>query len=181
MKALAPLAGKPLLRHVIDCMARQVNRIMLSVEQPGEAFDVFQLQQVPDRLPDGGPLGGLLAGLQALDDASEWLVLVPCDAPFIPPDLATGLLKCALASERPGAVIRYEAEIQPTFSIWHRSVTPKLEQAVLEEGMGGFKQFLRVFEVAELEWLPSKPSPFFNINDRDALREAGRLLGASQG
>lgn len=181
MKALAPLGGKPLLRHVIDRMAPQVSTLMLSVEQPCEELDVYQLQQVPDHVPDGGPLGGLLAGLQALGEGSDWLVLVPCDAPFIPRDLAAGLLNCAVASERPGAVIRYQAEVQPTFSIWHRSIKAKLEQAVQEQGMGGFKQFLRVCDAAGLDWPPSEPSPFFNINDRDALREAGRLLGASPG
>jgi len=78
--------------------------------------------------------------------------------------------------DQPGCVVHYEAEIQPTFSIWHRRLLPRLEKAVLEESMAGFKQFLRGTEVAILEWKPSHPVPFFNINDPDALAEAGRLL-----
>ena len=175
VKALLPLAGKPLLRHVIDRVNPQVDRLMLSVGQTSEAFEAFGLHQVVDPKPDGGPLGGLLSALQMIGPGHDWLLLVPCDAPFVPPDLAAKLLICALASARPGAVVCYESEIQPTFSIWNRNILPRLERAVLEQGMAGFKQFLSVTDLAELDWPRSEPSPFFNINDQDALLEAGGL------
>jgi molybdopterin-guanine dinucleotide biosynthesis protein A len=175
VKALLPLAGKPLLRHVVDRVNPQVDRLMLSVGQTSEAFEAFGLHQVVDPQPDGGPLGGLLSALQVIGPGHDWLLLVPCDAPFVPPDLAARLLACALASARPGAVVCYESEIQPTFSIWNRNLLPRLELAVLEQGMAGFKQFLSVIELAELEWPRSEPSPFFNINDQDALLAASGL------
>jgi len=175
VKALLTLAGKPLLRHVIDRVDPQVDKLLLSVERPAAAFDTFGLPQVADPVPDGGPLGGLLAALQTMGTGHDWLLLVPCDAPFLPPDLAARLLACALASQLPGAVVRYESEIQPTFSIWNRTILPRLEHAVLEQGVAGFKQFLSVNKLAELNWTRSVPSPFFNINDQDALLKASRL------
>jgi molybdopterin-guanine dinucleotide biosynthesis protein A len=176
VKSLLPLGDRPLLRHVIDRVGPQVDELLLSVERPSEAFESFGLPQLADPAPDCGPLGGLLSALQRAGPGHDWLLLVPCDAPFIPADLAPELLACALASARPGAVIRYESEIQPTFSIWSRRVLPRLERAVLEQGMAGIKQFLNVTRLAELDWPRSEPSPFFNINDRDALLEANRLL-----
>ena len=181
VKALESLAGKPLLSHVIDRISPQVNTLLLSVERHCDALGVFGLLQVADQVPDGGPLGGLLAGLRMMDTDCDWLLLVPCDAPFIPAGLAAGLLHCAEGSGQAGAVIRYQSEIQPTFSIWHRSVTPRLERAVDEEGMGGFKQFLKAVDVAELDWPKSEPSPFFNINDKDALLEASSRVSAVSG
>jgi len=175
VKALLPLGDRPLLRHVIDRVNPQVDELLLSVERPSEAFEVFGLPQVEDPEPDGGPLGGLLSAMQLMSPGHDWLLLVPCDAPFIPPDLAPRLLACALASAKLGAVVYYESEIQPTFSIWSRSILTRLEQAVLEEGMAGIKQFLKVVELADLDWPGSVPSPFFNINDQDALLEASHL------
>jgi len=175
VKALLPLGGKPLLQHVIDRVNSQVNELLLSVELSTEAFEAFGLSQVEDPEPDGGPLAGLLSAMQKMSPGHEWLLLVPCDAPFVPVDLAASLLACALESVRPGAVVRYQSEIQPTFSIWSRSNLPQLEQAVLEDGMAGIKQFLNVVELAELDWPCSEPSPFFNINDQDALLKAKRL------
>jgi len=175
VKALLPLGDKPLLRHVIDRVNPQVGRLFLSVERPSEAFEAFGLPQVEDPEPDGGPLGGLLSTMQQMSWNHDWLLLVPCDAPFIPSDLAAKLLACALDSARPGAVVCYESEIQPTFSIWSRSILPQLEPAVLEDGMAGIKQFLNVVELAELGWPGSEPSPFFNINDQDTLLKASHL------
>lgn len=177
LKALARLAGKPLIRHVIDRVQPQVQSLALSVEKYHPDFAAFGLPQVEDPVPGNrGPLGGLLSALANLETGCDWMLLVPCDAPFLPLDLAIRLMECALDDDQAGCVVHYEAEIQPTFSIWHRRLLPRLEKAVLEESMAGFKQFLRGTEVAILEWKPSHPVPFFNINDPDALVEAGRLL-----
>ncbi len=177
IKALAPLNGKPLIGHVIDRLQSQVRSLALSVEKYHPDFAAFGLQQVEDPAPGKrGPLGGLLSAMANMETGCDWMLLVPCDAPFLPLDLAIRLMECALDDDQAGCVVRYEGEIQPTFSLWHRRLLPRLEKAVLEERMAGFKQFLRGNEVAILEWKPSHPAPFFNINDPDALAEAGRLL-----
>lgn len=181
VKALLPLGEKPLLRHVIDRVNPQVDQLFLSVERPSAEFAAFGLRQVADPEADGGPLGGLLSALQNMGSSFDWLLLVPCDAPFIPCDLAVKLLACAVAEQRPGAVARYESEIQPTFSVWNRSVLQQLESAIFEQEMAGFKQFLAVHQLSELDWPSSEPAPFFNINDQDALLRAGRLLESASG
>lgn len=179
-KALLPLAGKPMLSHVIDRVRPQVTDLALSVERRSDAFGTFGLRQLPDLKPDRGPLMGLMAALQWMNPDCDWLLLVPCDAPFVPRDLAERLHDSAVESGLPGALVRYEGEIQPTFSLWHASILPRLEQAVTAEGLSGFKQFLRGARLAEREWSPSSPSPFFNINDREALLRAGRLINDSE-
>lgn len=185
-KALLPLAGKPMIQHVIDRVQPQVHCLVLSVEQPSSAFEPFKLPQVADPLPGScGPLVGLLSALQHIRRQYEWLLLVPCDAPFVPRDLAARLLEQASAGTRPGALVRCGTEDQPTFSLWNRSIIPRLEQAVLDEGVAGFKQFLQVVELARLDW-PQQESaqhvtPFFNINDQQALEEARRLIQSTSG
>jgi molybdopterin-guanine dinucleotide biosynthesis protein A len=61
------------------------------------------------------------------------------------------------------------------FSIWHVSMRPALEDAVKVEGMGGFREFLGSRTHGVLDWPEADGNPFFNINDRRALREAERL------
>lgn len=178
VKALLPLGGKPLLQHVIDRVRPQTAQLILSVERPSKAFEEFGLRQIADPEPDRGPLMGLLCAMQFMEPAHRWLLLVPCDAPFLPVDLAARLLAIALDSNRPAAVVRYESQIQPTFSVWRRDLLPWLERGVREQGMAGLKQFMEVTKPAELDWKPTAQSPFFNVNDHDALLEAGSLLGS---
>ena len=177
IKALAPLSGKPLIRYVIDCLHPQVQSLVLSVEKYSSDFAAFGLAQVEDPSPGSrGPLGGLLSALANMDAGCDWMLLAPCDAPFLPRDLAVRLLNCAIEEGQRACVVRYEAEVQPTFSLWHRDLLPRLEHAVLAEGMAGFKQFMRCTPVALLDWESSEKSPFFNINDPGALIRARRLL-----
>lgn len=176
-KALAPLGGKPLIRHVIDRLRPQVRTLVLSVEKHVLDLEAIGLPQVEDPSPGSrGPLGGLLSALTNMEMGCEWMLLAPCDAPFLPLELAERLLNCALDNDQAGCVVRYDSEIQPTFSLWHRRLLPRLQEAVLEGDMAGFKQFLRDTPVATLDWESSDLSPFFNVNDPDALVEAARLL-----
>ncbi len=176
-KALAPLGGKPLIRHVIERLRPQVRSLVLSVDQQVPEFEAFGLPQVEDPAPGSrGPLGGLLSALANMETDCDWMLLAPCDAPFLPLELAERLLNCALEHDQAGCAVRYHGETQPTFSLWHRRLLPRLEEAVLERGTAGFKQFLRGTPLAVLDWEPSDPSPFFNINEPDALVEAARLL-----
>jgi molybdopterin-guanine dinucleotide biosynthesis protein A len=177
VKAHKPLAGIPLIQHVINRIQPQVSRLTLSVEHIRADYDCYGLKQIADPRPGScGPLGGLQAAMAELDAKVEWLLLVPCDAPFLPLDLAIHLRTQALDSFMEAAVVSYQSELQPTFSIWNRSLLPALSASVLEQGMGGFKQFIDHHPVAVLDWKYSDISPFFNINDSGKMAEANLIL-----
>jgi len=177
IKAQQILGGQTLIQHVIDRIKPQVDPLMLSVEEVSIDFAPYGLQQLADPEPgSNGPLGGLLSALSNLNKHQDWLLLAPCDAPFLPLDLGQKLKGQAVEMEAQGCMVSYQSEVQPTFSIWNRSLLPELKSAVLEQGMGGFKQFLRVHNLAVLDWDESDISPFFNINDPGALAEAKRLM-----
>jgi len=183
-KATMALTGRPLLAHVIDRVKPQVQELVLSVESHSQELAGFGLEQVTDPTPGhGGPLGGLLSALRFTAPRHEWLLLAPCDAPFLPLDLGERLHQLALSSGRAGCVIRLGGEVQPTFSIWNRSLLPDLESAVLGQGKSGFKQYLDSAPLALLDWQQRaahsmEPPPFFNINDPAALEEAEQMCSS---
>jgi len=178
-KALAELNGKPLMQHVIDRLKAQVSSLAISVESENPAFARFGLPQVPDpRAGSLGPLGGLMAGLEALPPGGDYLMLAPCDAPFVPFDLAQRLMEQLELSGRAGCMVRYEEELQPTFSLWHRRVLPDVRSAVLEQGLAGFKQLIAGVRISILDWAPEAVSPFFNVNTPEDLARAKALLNS---
>jgi molybdopterin-guanine dinucleotide biosynthesis protein A len=181
VKANLPLAGTTLLRHVIDRVAPQVGRLVLSVAAAAPEFEYTGLEQVVDPRPGhNGPLGGLLSALQWISGSYEWLLLVPCDAPFLPRNLGERLHRQALETGRAGCVARYEGVVQPTFSIWNCSLLPRLSESVMDRGVAGFKPFLEAEPQAILDWEVTEPSPFFNVNDAPALEKAECLLGSKE-
>ena len=176
-KGLQPLAGQALLSHVIARLQPQCSHLLLSVEVIDSCWDAFGLEQVADpRSGSQGPLGGLLAALQVMHGNSDWLLLVPCDAPFLPLNLAEQLASAAAAENAPVALVSYQQQWQPTFSLWHRCLLPELHAAVLQQGQRGLKEFLSTQAAAVLEWENQQPNPFFNINTMDDLTVAAALL-----
>ena len=178
-KALVALNGQPLMQHVIARMRPQVSSLVISVDRKNPEFEAFGLPQVTDpRQGSCGPLGGLLSALDAAPQDRDQLLLVPCDAPFLPLDLGQRLLEALTRSGLAGCVVRYEDELQPTFSLWHRRLLPELRRAVLDDGLAGFKQFFKTVPVSVLDWAPAEVSPFFNVNSPDDLARAHSILDA---
>lgn len=89
-KGLLPLRGQPLIAWVLARLALQVDEVLISANRNLEQYQSLGYPVLTDPLPDfPGPLAGLL---RALETASNPLVLsVPCDTPFLPPDLVNRL------------------------------------------------------------------------------------------
>lgn len=178
-KALQNLAGRPLLSHVITRIQGQCSGVYLSVESIDPLWERFGLPQIADtQAGSNGPLGGVLAALEAIKQQSDWLLLVPCDAPFLPLDLAKCLSQLAQAEQSSAALVAYQDQWQPTFSLWRVDLLPALRTAVEEQGQRGLKEFLLTQSPAVLDWPEQQPSPFFNINRPQDLTEAAALLDA---
>ena len=118
-KGLQLLHGKPMVAPCIARLAPQVDEILINANQNLEAYARFGHRVVPDAIGGfAGPLAGLHAGLGA---ASHPLVLtVPCDSPFLPPDLFSRL-KSEL-HENDLAVAKTGDQPHPVFALVRCSV-----------------------------------------------------------
>ena len=178
-KALLDLKVQPLLAHVIARLQTQTGLLVLSCESKTDAFDEFGLPVVPDLLPQHrGPLTGLYSALQYLADSGEnnGLVLCPCDAPFIPDNLVQTLLDTHQRDTESVVVVSYQGVLQPTFSMWQNHHLPAIDDAVVNRGMGGLKHVLRSLPHMIVEWPPTEPTPFFNVNTPADLQTAKTWL-----
>jgi molybdenum cofactor guanylyltransferase len=166
-KAFTPLAGQAMIHHVLQRLRPQVDGVLLCVDEAEPRFAALGGTLVIDIVRSHrGPLTGLCSALRALetDATTQWLVLVPCDAPFLPHDLADRLLDAALAQATLVATAHYEGHAQPTFSAWHMDTLPAIEAAVLNRGQGGLMHMLDQLPHALVDWSPRQPPPFFNVN-----------------
>lgn len=110
-KGLLPWRGGTLAAHAVARLAPQVARVAVSANRNLAAYAALGLPVVRDAAPAGGatpydgPLAGVLAAFQS-DEATAglpWLAVVPCDVPFIPPDLVARLSGALGGSAAPAA------------------------------------------------------------------------------
>ena len=93
-KGLLDLHGVPLALRVARRLAPQVNALLLSANRHPGRYRALGFDPMTDGpYADSGPLAGIRAGLAAC--ATDWLLAVPCDMPFVPLDLCHRLLGAA--------------------------------------------------------------------------------------
>lgn len=176
-KALRPLAGRPMLGHVIARIGPQVARLALNANGEPSRFAAFGLPIVADSVADfAGPLAGILAGLDwaAALPGCQRLVSLPADAPFLPRDLVEKL-DAALARE--GALIAVAASggrTHPVAALWPLGLGEALRSA-LAAGERKIDRFTAAYRLAVVEWPVAPCDPFFNANTPEELAEAERL------
>lgn len=90
-KGLLTWRGQSLAAHVAQRLRPQVGRLLISCNRNEPFYATLGDATVFDNRTDfQGPLAGLEAAAPQI--GSEFLVIVPCDMPLLPPDLAQRLL-----------------------------------------------------------------------------------------
>ena len=166
-KGLQLLHGKPMVAEVIARLAPQVDEILINANQNPEAYARFGYRVVPDAVGGfAGPLAGLHAGMSA---ASHPLVLtVPCDSPFLPPDLFFRLHKNM--GEKDLAVAKTGDQPHPVFALVRSAVLKNLENFLAGGGrkIDAWYASLEVIEVS----FDDEADAFRNINTPEELKSA---------
>lgn len=91
-KGLIPYKDKPLIEHVINAIKNQVDDIVISANRNIESYKRYSTSVVGDSTQDyQGPLAGIAACLSHC--RHKYILVVACDMPNLPADLATRLFK----------------------------------------------------------------------------------------
>jgi molybdopterin-guanine dinucleotide biosynthesis protein A len=180
-KPLRYLAGRPLLAHVVERMAPQLD--LLALNGAAEAFGDWGLPVIEDPIPRAGPLAGILAGmewLRGLDPEAARILTVPVDTPFLPFDL---LARLSLARDSAGAEIAIATSggiRHPVAGLWPVTLAEALRAALMGEGLRKVERFLARHRVVLVDFSMLPVDPFFNVNTAEDLAEAERLLPLSR-
>ncbi|BDT60657.1 hypothetical protein MasN3_41510 [Massilia varians] len=170
-KGLQPFRGKPMAQHAIERLLPQVGSVMVNANRNLERWLELAAPVWADETPGfAGPLAGLEAGLRHC--VTPWLLAVPCDSPFLPPDLAERL---GAAVEQADADLAFAVtrepgmrpQPHPVFCLVKTSRLPVLSRYLAEGGrrMDGWYADLKAVEV-----LFEDADAFRNINTLDELQ-----------
>ena len=179
-KALLPLAGRPMIGHVVAGLTPQASPIAINANGDATRFAAFGLPVLSDDEPDTGPLGGVLAGLrwiEAIEPRPDALLTVPVDSPFLPADLAIRL--AAAASGGGTIVVAASGERDhPVVALWPTGLGDRLAAWRRSARSHGVRAFLAAcgFTVVRFDIPAAAPDPFLNVNTPQDLAEAERWL-----
>ncbi|NOT17492.1 MAG: molybdenum cofactor guanylyltransferase [Sulfuriferula sp.] len=122
-KGLLCCAGVPLVQCVISRIAPQVDNVWISANRHVDDYARFGYAVIQDASADYlGPLAGVLAGLRVAQ--SEWVLIVPCDTPYLPMDLVAKMM--ASADDNVDVVVAEAERLHATVMLCRRDLAAGL-------------------------------------------------------
>ena len=178
-KGLLPLAGKPMIAHVVERLHPQCAALAISANGDAGRFAKFGLTVLSDDPPDfAGPLAGVLAGLEycAQNPPLSYVATLPADTPFAPSDFVARLHEARRQAGGEIAVARSAGRTHYVAALWAVGLAAALRHALRHEGLRRAETFVSRFRHAFAEWPDAPGDPFFNVNARPDLERAEAML-----
>jgi molybdopterin-guanine dinucleotide biosynthesis protein A len=183
-KALIRIGGEAILDRVLAVLRGKCDPIILNANGDPARFARYGLPVIADSVPDfAGPLAGILAGLDwaaAHAPGTEWVVSVPGDCPFLPPDLVDRLHAVRAEAGTPLACARSGEWRHPVVGLWRVDLRDDLRHALTVHDLRKIEIWTARHGVAIALWPDQPIDPFFNVNTPEDLEKARALLAAEQ-
>jgi molybdopterin-guanine dinucleotide biosynthesis protein A len=175
-KAVADLAGTPMIRRVIDRLAPAVDAVVINCRaaQRAAIADALDGAAVPvsfaeDDYPDEGPMAGMATGLRAVEGA--YAFVVACDMPFVDADFVDYLFERAAGHD--AAVPRPEQWFETTHAVYRAAAMAEACEARIVAPL-----FELDFVVVDAEDVRAHghPETFENCNTPADFEDAARRV-----
>lgn len=176
-KAVAELAGTPLVRRVADRLAPEIDSLVVNcrdeqVEPLLDALDGYPrpVTVATDQIPGRGPVAGVAAGLRAVD--AEYAVVAACDMPRLDPTLVDVLAERARNGS--AAVPKVDGHHQPLYAVYHAERTRSACRRLLERGVSRLEAVVAELDARSLSEETVRrhvaPESFSNVNTEAELQ-----------
>jgi molybdopterin-guanine dinucleotide biosynthesis protein A len=175
-KATRVLGGHTLLERALERAAGWSDHVAVAVRAEDQAVPAG-VDLLTDDPAIPGPLAGIASALRfAASRGAETVLTLPCDAPFLPDDLADRLTE-ALTPVAGVALARSGGQLHPTCALWRAGRGPLAALgAYATTGRGALMGLADAVGFIAVDW-PAEPlDPFFNINTAEDLARAEALL-----
>jgi molybdopterin-guanine dinucleotide biosynthesis protein A len=174
-KGWIEVAGRPLIKHVLQRLQPQVGRVIINANRHGADYLRFGWPVVCDALPDfSGPLAGVSSGLEAA--MTDWVLFVPVDAARLPGDLGSKLCKAIKANDSSCAFVNTADGPMPVCCLVSRSLSEDLKASLAsgERSVLAWLQRQQAVPVAFNDW----PREYWSLNTPQEKVAVEQLLAS---
>jgi molybdopterin-guanine dinucleotide biosynthesis protein A len=183
-KGLLELAGKPLLKHVIDSIKDRVDQIVVVTNSQDRAnnyssLPLVDVQFAVDQSDIQSPLIGAMSGFSFA--RWDYSLLVPFDAPFISSQIVSLLFEICIG--KAACVPKHpNGQIEPLCAVYRTGVAQECSGAAVTEGRRDMRGMIekmrevRYVSTLVLQQMDPELRTFVNINTRADLKKAEILV-----
>jgi molybdopterin-guanine dinucleotide biosynthesis protein A len=161
-KGLLEVNGRPMVLHIRDQLQPQVDQLLINANRNQPTYSALTgCPVISDQVGDfAGPLAGMAAALS--HSQTPYLVAVPCDSPFLAPDLVQRLHHHLQTHQADIAMATEGDKLQPVFVL----LSNHLRESLLEFLNSGGRKIIDWYyqhNVIEVDF-SDRSGMFENIN-----------------
>ncbi|MFV1993757.1 MAG: molybdenum cofactor guanylyltransferase MobA, partial [Acidiferrobacterales bacterium] len=171
-KGLLVLAGRPLVAHVQQNLLPQVSTLFISANRNVEQYQPYCERVIKDEMGEfWGPLAGVASALPFLK--TEYLLVVPCDAPLLPGDLVMRLFDGLQAGQQ--LAVAFDGKRLQNTVMLMTATQVKTITAYLQGGGRKVQDWIQQAEYSEVDF-SNEADAFINVNEEKDIKKVQDLL-----
>ncbi len=183
-KCVLELAGKPLIRHIVDAVKPLVNEVIIVIESQEQrakyaAVAGADVRFVVDPCGLKTPLSGALTGFGVA--SGKYSLLVSCDMPFVSADVVTLLFE--LCGGKAAVVPRWtDRQIEPLQAVYQTKMALDAAQNAVDEEQESLQVMVeglrgvRYVSTLVIQQLDPDFRTFFKVNTSVDLKKAMNMV-----
>jgi len=175
-KSKVKLAGKTLLEHTLDKVKSQFNKILIISNS-----EIVKNHTTIKDCIDGqlGPLVGVLTAMKWIKKNKQpysWVATFPCDTPFFSISIINKFIEASKVNDCSLYFAKTEKKRHNIFGLWSLKLLEVLEKDIVENKYRKVEKWANKIGVKTINISYKEIDPFFNINTKEDLVEAEKIL-----
>ena len=179
-KLFLELDNKKLIEHSIDKVKKYLKQVIIITNQNNEFFKINNLKTVKDCIEGQlGPLVGILTAMKwAKENTSKysWVATFPCDTPFFPESIIKSFIQESEKKESLLLSASSHGRKHNIFGLWSLDLYDKLKNDLVNKKIRKVQDWTEKNKIKNLEFEFKDYDPFFNINTKEDLEFAKKLI-----
>jgi len=179
-KLFLELDNKKLIEHTTNKVKKYLKKIIIITHQDNDFFSKNNLTVVRDCIAGQlGPLVGILTAMKwARENMTEcsWVATFPCDTPFFPEIIIENFIQESKKKESLILCASSHGRKHNIFGLWSLDLYDKLEDDLINKKVRKVQDWTEKNKIKNLELKFKNYDPFFNINTKEDLEVAKKLI-----
>ncbi|MBD1153379.1 molybdenum cofactor guanylyltransferase [Pelagibacterales bacterium SAG-MED24] len=177
-KSQAQLGGKILIDYILSEIVNEFKEVLIVANENIEHLPSEKIIKIEDYKKDYGPLGGIFSAMKWVKDNNKkynWIASFPSDTPFFKMNVLKKFLIEINEKESELFFIKSNEKRHNIFGLWSLDLIDQLEKD-LETGTRKVEKWANNIGVKTINMSFEKKDPFFNINTKEDLKDAEKIL-----
>ena len=179
-KNLVKLGSKSLIEHTINKVREKFKKILIIANKDIKIEQSKNLTIIPDCIEGNlGPLVGVLTAMKWTKNIKEnykWIATFPSDTPFFDISIVEQYKKKIISSDSALYFVKSNEKRHNIFGLWSIDLLNTLENDLIKNNIRKVEDWANKIGVKTINIEFDKFDPFLNINTKEDLNKAEKIL-----